>query len=100
MILDPPKFASSGAHVERALHAYRKLSRAGIPLVAPGGLLLTFSCSGAVTPEAFQKSVTLALADNHRRGRIVRRLAAASDHVTDFGFGEGAYLKGLALEVA
>lgn len=100
VILDPPKFASSGAHVERALHAYRKLSRAGIPLVAPGGLLLTFSCSGAVTPEAFQKSVTLALADNHRRGRIVRRLAAASDHVTDFGFGEGAYLKGLALEVA
>ena len=100
VILDPPKFASSGAHVERALHAYRKLARAGIPLVAPGGLLLTFSCSGAVMPEAFQKSITLALADNHRRGRIVRRLAAASDHVTDFGFGEGAYLKGLALEVA
>jgi 23S rRNA (cytosine1962-C5)-methyltransferase len=99
VILDPPKFASSGAHVERALHAYRKLSRAGIPLVAPGGLLLSFSCSGAVTPEAFQKSVTLALSDNHRRGRILRRLSAASDHVTDFGFAEGAYLKGLALEV-
>ncbi|MGB1161852.1 MAG: 23S rRNA (cytosine(1962)-C(5))-methyltransferase RlmI, partial [Alphaproteobacteria bacterium] len=72
---------------------------AGIPLVAPGGLLLSFSCSGAVTPEAFQKSVTLALSDNHRRGRILRRLSAASDHVTDFGFAEGAYLKGLALEV-
>lgn len=99
VILDPPKFASSGTHVERALHAYRKLSRAGIPLVAPGGLLLTFSCSGAVTPEAFQKSVTLALSDNHRRGRILRRLSAASDHVTDFGFAEGAYLKGLALEI-
>lgn len=100
VILDPPKFASSGTHVERALHAYRKLSRAGIPLVAPGGLLLTFSCSGAVTPEAFQKSVTLALADNHRRGRVIRKLAAAGDHVTDLGFAEGAYLKGLALEVA
>ena len=99
VILDPPKFASSGIHVERALHAYRKLSRSGIPLVAPGGLLLTFSCSGAVTPEAFQKSVTLALSDNHRRGRILRRLSAASDHVTDFGFAEGAYLKGLALEI-
>jgi 23S rRNA (cytosine1962-C5)-methyltransferase len=99
VILDPPKFASAGAHVERALHAYRKLARAGIPLVAPGGLMLTFSCSGAVTPEAFQKSVTLALSDNHRRGRILQRLSAATDHVTDFGFGEGAYLKGLAIEI-
>jgi len=52
-----------------------------------------------VTPEAFQKSVTLALSDNHRRGRILKRLAAATDHVTDFGFGEGAYLKGLAIEI-
>jgi 23S rRNA (cytosine1962-C5)-methyltransferase len=61
--------------------------------------MLTFSCSGAVTPEAFQKSVTLALSDNHRRGRILQRLSAAIDHVTDFGFGEGAYLKGLAIEI-
>ena len=100
VILDPPKFASSGAHVEKALHAYRKLSRAGVPLVAPGGFLLSYSCSGAVTPEAFQKSMTLALADNRRRGRILKRLSAASDHVSDLAFPEGAYLKGLALEIA
>ena len=99
IILDPPKFAASSAGLERALHAYRKLSRAAVPLLEAGGMLLTFSCSGAVTPEAFQKAVTLALADNQRRGRVVRRLTAAADHVVDLGFSEGAYLKGLALMV-
>ena len=99
IILDPPKFAASSAGLERALHAYRKLSRAAVLLLEAGGMLLTFSCSGAVTPEAFQKAVTLALADNQRRGRVVRRLTAAADHVVDLGFSEGAYLKGLALMV-
>jgi len=99
IILDPPKFAASSAGLERALHAYRKLSRATVPLLEAGGMLLTFSCSGAVSPEAFQKAVTLALADHQRRGRVVRRLAASADHVVDLGFSEGAYLKGLALMV-
>ncbi|CAI8357447.1 MAG: Ribosomal RNA large subunit methyltransferase I [Rhodospirillaceae bacterium] len=99
IILDPPKFAASSAGLERALHAYRKLGRAALPLLEAGGMLLTFSCSGAVTPEAFQKAVTLALADNQRRGRVVRRLTASADHVVDLGFSEGAYLKGLALMV-
>jgi len=99
IILDPPKFAASSAGLERALHAYRKLSRAAVPLLEAGGMLLTFSCSGAVSPEAFQKAVTLALADHQRRGRVVRRLAASADHVVDLGFSEGAYLKGLALMV-
>ncbi len=99
IILDPPKFAASSAGLERALHAYRKLSRAAVPLLEAGGMLLTFSCSGAVSPEAFQKAVTLALADHRRRGRVVRRLAASADHVVDLGFSEGAYLKGLALMV-
>ena len=97
IILDPPKFAASSAGLERALHAYRKLSRAAVPLLEAGGMLLTFSCSGAVSPEAFQKAVTLALADHRRRGRVVRRLAASADHVVDLGFSEGAYLKGLCL---
>ena len=99
IILDPPKFAASSGGLERALHAYRKLSRAAVPLLEAGGILLTFSCSGAVSPEAFQRSVTLALADNQRRGRVFRRLSAAADHVADLGFSEGAYLKGLALMV-
>ena len=99
IILDPPKFAASSVGLERALHAYRKLSRAAVPLLEAGGMLLTFSCSGAVSPEAFQRAVTLALADHRRRGRVVRRLAASADHVVDLGFSEGAYLKGLALMV-
>ncbi len=68
IILDPPKFAASSVGLERALHAYRKLSRAAVPLLEAGGMLLTFSCSGAVSPEAFQRAVTLALADHRRRG--------------------------------
>ncbi|MCX7896374.1 MAG: class I SAM-dependent rRNA methyltransferase [Rhodocyclaceae bacterium] len=100
IILDPPKFAPSAAHLSRALRAYRDINLLAFRLLAQGGFLMTFSCSGAVSVEAFQRMVAAAALESGREARIVRRLGAAADHPVALSFPEGEYLKGLLLEVA
>jgi 23S rRNA (cytosine1962-C5)-methyltransferase len=97
IVLDPPKFAPSAAHAERAARAYKDINRLALKLLAPGGLLLTFSCSGGVGAELFHKIVAGAGIDARVDAALLARLEAASDHPTTLWFPEGEYLKGLAL---
>lgn len=97
IVLDPPKFAPTAAHAERAARAYKDINRLAFKLLAPGGLLLTFSCSGGVGAELFHKIVAGAAADAGVDGAIVERLQGAPDHPTTMAFPEGEYLKGLAI---
>ncbi|MFN4148401.1 MAG: class I SAM-dependent rRNA methyltransferase [Rhodocyclaceae bacterium] len=98
IVLDPPKFAPSAAHAERAARAYKDINLLGFKLLAPGGLMMTYSCSGGVTIELFQKIVAAAAVDSGRTARIVKRLQGAADHPVDLAFPEGEYLKGLLLQ--
>lgn len=97
IVLDPPKFAPSAAHAERAARAYKDINRLALKLLAPGGLLLTFSCSGGIGAELFHKIVAGAGIDAGINAWILERLEAACDHPTTIEFPEGEYLKGLAL---
>jgi 23S rRNA (cytosine1962-C5)-methyltransferase len=97
IVLDPPKFAPSAAHAERAARAYKDINRLALKLLAPGGLLFTFSCSGGVGAELFQKIVAGAGLDAGVDGVLLERLAGACDHPTTIVFPEGEYLKGLAV---
>ena len=97
IVLDPPKLAPSAAHAERAARAYKDINLLGFRLLAPGGLLFTYSCSGAISSEFFQKIVAGAAADAPADAFIERRLAAGFDHPLKLGFPEGEYLKGLML---
>jgi len=80
VILDPPKFARSVGELPGALRGYRDLNRVAVGLLRPGGLLLTFTCSGRVGWEAFQRAVALAAADSQREVQVLRRLSQAEDH--------------------
>ena len=97
IVLDPPKFAPTAAHAERAARAYKDINRLAFMLLEPGGLLLTFSCSGGIGPELFHKIVAGAAIDAGVDGAILQRLEAACDHPTTMLFPEGEYLKGLAV---
>jgi 23S rRNA (cytosine1962-C5)-methyltransferase len=97
IVLDPPKFAPTAAHAERAARAYKDINRLALKLLAPGGLLLTFSCSGGIGAELFHKIVAGAAADAGVDGAILHRLEAAPDHPATLRFPEGEYLKGLAV---
>ncbi|MGA1288866.1 MAG: class I SAM-dependent rRNA methyltransferase [Rubrivivax sp.] len=97
IVLDPPKFAPTAAHAERAARAYKDINRLALKLLAPGGLLLTFSCSGGVGAELFHKIVAGAAIDAGVDGAILQRLEGAPDHPTTLVFPEGEYLKGLAV---
>lgn len=99
IVLDPPKFAPSAAHAERAARAYKDINLLGCKLLAPGGLLMTYSCSGGIGVELFQKIVAAAALDAGRTARIVKRLQGAADHPIDLAFPEGEYLKGLLLQI-
>ena len=99
IVLDPPKFAHTAAHAERAARAYKDINLSAMRLLAPGGLLMTYSCSGGVSAELFQKIVAGAALDAQRTARIVQRLQGAADHPVDLAFPEGEYLKGLLLQV-
>jgi 23S rRNA (cytosine1962-C5)-methyltransferase len=98
IVLDPPKFAPSAAHAERASRAYKDINLLGFKLLAPGGLMMTYSCSGGIGVELFQKIVAGAAGDSGRTARIVKRLQGAADHPVDLAFPEGEYLKGLLLQ--
>jgi 23S rRNA (cytosine1962-C5)-methyltransferase len=98
VVLDPPKFAGSREHVERAARAYKEINLSGFKLLRPGGLLASYSCSGAIDAELFQKIVAGAAADAGVQARILRRLGAGLDHPLLTNFPEGEYLKGLWLQ--
>lgn len=95
IVLDPPKFATSAAHAERAARAYKDIALCAFRLLPPGGMLMTYSCSGGVGLELFQKITAGAALDAGREARILRRLAGAPDHPVALSFPEGEYLKGL-----
>jgi 23S rRNA (cytosine1962-C5)-methyltransferase len=97
IVLDPPKFAPTASHAERAARAYKDINRLALKLLAPGGLLLTFSCSGGIGAELFHKIVAGAAADAGVDGALLQRLEGACDHPTTLVFPEGEYLKGLAI---
>lgn len=98
IVLDPPKYASSAAHVDKASRKYKDINLLGTKLLAPGGHLVTFSCSGAVGPELFQKIVAGAAVDARRSLRLLARLGQPADHPVPIHFPEAEYLKGLHLE--
>ncbi|CAG9237616.1 Ribosomal RNA large subunit methyltransferase I [Paraburkholderia sabiae] len=100
IVLDPPKFAPSREHVDRAARAYKDINLTGLKLLRPGGLLFTYSCSGAIDAELFQKIVAGAASDARVDARILRRLGAGVDHPLLTAFPEGEYLKGLLLQIA
>jgi len=99
IICDPPKFAHNAGQVDKAARGYKDLNLHSFKLVQPGGYLMTFSCSGAITRDLFQKIVFGALADSGREAQIVRHLSAGDDHPVALTFPEGEYLKGLLLRV-
>jgi 23S rRNA (cytosine1962-C5)-methyltransferase len=100
IVLDPPKFAPSREHVDRAARAYKDINLQGFRLLRPGGLLFTYSCSGAIDMDLFQKIVAGAAADARVDARILKRLGAGVDHPLLTAFPEGEYLKGLLLQTA
>lgn len=99
IILDPPKFADSKGHVDKACRAYKDINLLAFKLLNPGGLLATFSCSGAVTPELFQKVVADAALDAKRDARMLARYTQAPDHPVSLACPEGLYLKGMLVSV-
>lgn len=98
IILDPPKFAASPQQVERAARAYKDINLLGLQLLRENGLLFTYSCSGAINADLFQKIIAGAATDAKVDARILRRLSAGIDHPMTTNFPEGEYLKGLMLE--
>jgi 23S rRNA (cytosine1962-C5)-methyltransferase len=97
IVLDPPKFAPSAAHAERAARAYKDINRLAFGLLRPGGALFTFSCSGGIGPELFHKIVAGAGIDAGIDAAILQRLQEPADHPGTLLFPEGQYLKGLSL---
>ena len=99
IVLDPPKFAESRSQVDQAARGYKDINLLALKLLRPGGLLFTFSCSGLVTPDLFQKIVAGAALDSGRQAQIIQRMTQAADHPVALNFPEGAYLKGLVCQV-
>lgn len=97
IVLDPPKFAPTAAHAERAARAYKDINRLGLKLLVPGGELFTYSCSGGIAAELFHKIVASAGIDAGVDGYISERLQGAPDHPMTVQFPEGEYLKGLVV---
>lgn len=95
IVLDPPKFAETRAQTMKALRGYKDINLLGMKLVRKGGLVATFSCSGAIVPDLFRSVVTEAAHDAGRDVRIISELRQAPDHVEALSFPEGFYLKGL-----
>ena len=99
IILDPPAFAKNHRSLQQGLKGYRNINQKAMEKIQPGGLLLTFSCSQAVSRDDFQTMCFTAAANAHRQVRIVRQLPHAMDHPVSIYHPEGEYLKGLLLEI-
>lgn len=99
VILDPPKYAPSRSALDRAARAYKDLNRLGLLLLEPGGLLATFSCSGAVDIETFKQIIAWAALDAGKEVQVIRQFSQPEDHPVRLSFPEGEYLKGLLVRV-
>lgn len=99
IILDPPKFAPTAAFAEKAARGYKDINLLGFKLLRPGGILATYSCSGGISEDLFQKIIAGAALDAGVDAQIVHHLHASADHPVLLSFPEGAYLKGLVLRV-
>jgi 23S rRNA (cytosine1962-C5)-methyltransferase len=97
IVLDPPKFAPTVAHAERAARAYKDINRLALKLLEPGGVLFTYSCSGGISADLFHKIVASAGTDAGVDGYIHERMGGAPDHPMTINFPEGEYLKGLVV---
>ncbi|MFZ3221405.1 MAG: class I SAM-dependent rRNA methyltransferase [Rhodoferax sp.] len=97
IVLDPPKFAPTVAHAERAARAYKDINRLALKLLEPGGVLFTYSCSGGISADLFHKIVAGAGSDAGVDGFITERMGGAPDHPMTIAFPEGEYLKGLVV---
>jgi len=100
IVLDPPKFAPTAAHADKAARAYKDINLLAFKLLRPGGLLFTFSCSGGVSRDLFQKIVAGSALDAGVDAQIVEQLSAGADHPVALNFPEGEYLKGFICRVA
>ena len=99
IILDPPKFAESVSQIEKASRGYKDINLLAIKLLKKGGMLFTFSCSGHITPDLFNKIIADAALDSGRNVNIVKNLTQSPDHTVSTNFPEGLYLKGLVCRV-
>jgi 23S rRNA (cytosine1962-C5)-methyltransferase len=99
IVLDPPKYAPSRSALDRAARAYKDLNRLGMLLLEPGGILATYSCSGAVDMETFKQIIAWAALDAGREVQIIKQFHQPEDHPIRMSFPEGEYLKGLLLRV-
>lgn len=97
IVLDPPKFAPTVAHAERAARAYKDINRLALKILEPGGVLFTYSCSGGINADLFHKIVASAGTDAGVDGYIHERMGGAPDHPMTINFPEGEYLKGLVV---
>jgi 23S rRNA (cytosine1962-C5)-methyltransferase len=97
IVLDPPKFAPTVAHADRAARAYKDINRLAFKLLEPGGVLFTYSCSGGINADLFHKIVASAGCDAGVDGFIHERMGGAPDHPMTINFPEGEYLKGLVV---
>ena len=97
IVLDPPKFAPTAAHADRAARAYKDINRLAFKLLEPGGVLFTYSCSGGINADLFHKIVASAGVDAGVDGFISERMGGAPDHPMTIHFPEGEYLKGLVV---
>ena len=97
IVLDPPKFAPTAAHADRAARAYKDINRLALTLLEPGGVLFTYSCSGGISADLFHKIVAGAGLDAGVDAFISERMGGAPDHPMTVTFPEGEYLKGLVL---
>jgi 23S rRNA (cytosine1962-C5)-methyltransferase len=99
VILDPPKFAPTAALVQKASRGYKDINLLAFKLLRPGGLLATFSCSGTLKPSLFQKIVADAAIDASVNAKISQYFSQSNDHPIGLNFPEGAYLKGLLIQI-
>jgi 23S rRNA (cytosine1962-C5)-methyltransferase len=97
IVCDPPAFAKSHADVDRAARGYKDVNLYALRLLNPGGMLMTFSCSGHMSGDLFQKVIFSAALDAGKRASFVRRLTAAPDHPVSLYAPEGEYLKGMVV---
>jgi 23S rRNA (cytosine1962-C5)-methyltransferase len=99
IVLDPPKFAPTAAQAQRAARGYKDINLLAFKLLNPGGMLVTFSCSGGVSEDLFQKIVAGAALDAGVDALLLERLHQGPDHPVALNFPEGAYLKGFILRI-
>lgn len=99
IVCDPPAFAKTGTQSENALEAYTKLNMECLMRLGQGGILVTSSCSGRVTPDEFKSMLRIAAGRAGRDVRLIAELGHDIDHAERIAFPEGRYLKTLVVEV-